>query len=193
MKAAKQNTQEVIGVIVRYTANKHNDVDGLVIDQQGDLKEVKFPPHTARFIRDLATEGDTVQLVLLDKPHPPHPGHKHPTSRLHLVSVENTKSHKQFSIDSIKPPHPPETGHLVTFTIPKPRYTHGGKHDEITGVIFEDKYIHLHPDEYEEGEEALTSAAVLHVKAKQRKPDAGFVNTGGYAVYHAHSVDIGKN
>ena len=188
MKTAKQ--REVTGAIVRYTTNKHSDTDGLVIDQQGDLKEAKFPPHTARFIRDIAAEGDPIRLVLHDKPHP---AHKHPTSRLEVVTIENTTTHQQFSIESIKPPHPPETGQLVSFTIPKPQFTRGGKRDEITGVIFDAKYIHLHPEEYEEGEAALASAAVLHVKAKKRSADAGFVNAGGYTVYHAHSVDIGKN
>ena len=190
MKAAKQKTREVAGILVRYTTNKHNDVDGLVLDQQGDLKDIKFPPHTARFIRDLAGEGDTVHLVLEDKPHPEH---KHPEHKLHLSSIGNATTHQQFSVGSVKPPHPPEAGHLVPFTIPKPQFTRGGKHDEITGVIFEDKYIHLHPKEYEEGEDALASAAVLHVKAKKRTADAGFVNAGGYTVYHAHSVTIGEN
>lgn len=196
MKAAKQSTQEITGVIVRYTTNKHNDIDGLVIDQQGDLTEVKFPPHTARFICDVAKQGDTVHVTLHDKPHPPHAGHKQPKSRPQLVNIENTGSHEQFNVESIKPPHPAETGHLVTFTIPQPQYTHAGKdgkHDPITGVIFEDKYIHLHPDEYDQGEDALAAARVLHIKAKKRTPDAGFVNAGGYIVYHAHAVDIGNN
>jgi hypothetical protein len=193
MKKAKQHIREVRGAIARFTTNKHNDIDGLVIDQQGDLVDVKFPPHTARFIRDVAVEGDTAQIILHDKPHPPHHGHDHPKPRLQLTSIENTSTLQQFSVESVEPPHPPETGHLVPFTIPKPQFTRGGKHDEITGVIFEDKYIHLHPEEYEEGEKALASAAVLQVKAKKRTADAGFVNAAGYTVYHAHSVTIGKN
>ena len=92
----------------------------------------------------------------------------------------------------MKPPHPPETGQLVPFVISKPAFTRGGKHDEITGVLFEDKLIHLHPEEYEEGEEALASADVIHVKAKKRIADAGFVNADGYAVYHTHSVTLGE-
>jgi len=193
MEKAKQNTLEVRGAIVRYTSNKHNDIDGLVIDEQGDLMDIKFPPHTARFVRDVAAEGDTVQLVLHDKSHPPHHGHDHPKPRLHLASIENTGTQQQFRVESVEPPHPPETGRLVPFTIAKPKFTRGGKHDEITGVIFEDKYIHLHPEEYEDGEKALASAAVLQVKAKKRTADAGFVNAGGYTVYHAHSLRIGKN
>jgi hypothetical protein len=193
MTPAKQNNKEVEGAIVRYTSNQHNDVDGLVIDRQGDLVEVKFPPHTARFVRDIAAEGDTVRLALHEKPKPSDDGHKHSKSRLDLTSIENTTTHQQFNIGSVKPPHPPETGHLVSFTVPKPQFTRGGKHDEITGVIFEDKFIHLHPKEYEEGEEALASAEVLQIKAKRRTADTGFVNAGGYTVYHAHSLTIGEN
>jgi hypothetical protein len=193
MKAAKQHQQEVTGAVIRYTANKHNDVDGLVIDQQGDQKEVKFPPHTAKFIRKVAAEGDAVTLVLEEKAHPPHHDHKHPKPKLHLASIENSNTHQQFDVASVKPPHPPETGGLVPFTITKPRFTRGGKHDEITGVVFEDKYIHLHPEEYEGEGKALASAAILHVKAKKRTDSAGFVNNDGYTVYHAHSLSIGAN
>jgi hypothetical protein len=193
MKAAKHNTREVRGAIVRYTSNKHKDIDGLVIDQEGTLMDVKFPPHTARFVQDVAATGDTVTLMVHDKPHPPDHGHKHPAPKLQLISIENTSTLQQFAVESVKPPHPPETGRLVPFTIANPQFTHGGKHDEITGVLFEDKYIHLHPEEFEEGEAALAAAAVLHIKAKKRKTDAGFVNTGNYAVYHAHSLHIGEN
>ena len=193
MKKAKQDIREVRGVIVCYTSNKHHDIDGLVIDEEGDLTDIKFPPHTARFVRDVAAEGDTVQVILHDKPHPPHHGHDHPKPKLQMVSIENTSTHRQFSIESVEPPHPPESGQLVPFTIAQPQFTHGGKHGEITGVIVEDKYIHLHPEEYEKGGKALTSAAVLKVKAKKRIADAGFVNAEGYTVYHAHSVIIGEN
>jgi hypothetical protein len=187
MKKAKQHTQELTGAVVRYTTNKHNDVDGLVLDQHGALVDIKFPPHTARFVRDVAAEGDTVQIVQHKTPH-----------HVHLDTIENTTTHQQFSVESVQPPHPPETGRLIPFTIPKPRFTRGGKEGKkgkeakITGVIFENNYIHLHPDEYKAGEDALSKAAVLHVKAKKRTADAGFVNADGYTVYHAHSINIGE-
>jgi hypothetical protein len=192
MKTANLKTREVTGAIVRYTTNKHNDIDGLVVDQEGALKDVKFPPHTARFIRDVAVEGDTVRLTLQDKPHPPHHGHNDPKPRLQLSSIEITSAHRQFSVGSVKPPHPPETGSLVTFTISKPQFTRGGKHDEITGVVFEDNYIHLHPEQYDQGVDALASASVVHIKAKKRSTEAGFVNAGGHTVYHAHVLTIGE-
>jgi hypothetical protein len=193
MKSAKQTTREITGAIVRYTSNKHNDIDGLVVDQQGDLVDVKFPPHTARFVRDVAADGDSVHLVLQDKPQPSHRGYEHPKHKLHLASIENTSTHQQFSVESEKPPHPAETGSLVSFTIPKPEFTRSGKKDEITGVIFEGKYIHLHPEEYETEEDVLESAVLLRVKAKKRTADAGFVNAAGYTVYHAYSLQIGEN
>jgi len=188
MKTAKQNTLEVTGTVTRFTRNRHNDIDGVIIDKQGELVEIKFPPHTARYIREVASEGNTVRLYSAEKAKPPRPGHRHKKANRHLISIENSDDHRQFHVESMTPPHPPETGRLVAFTIPRPQYTRGEKSDEITGVIFEDKYIHLHPEEYPGGQEALTLASVLHVKAKQRKPDAGFVNADGYIVYHAHSV-----
>jgi hypothetical protein len=76
-------------------------------------------------------------------------------------------------------------------TISHPQYTRGGKDDEITGVLFGDKYIHLHPREYDASTRELETAATIRVKAKPRTTEAGFVNAGGYQVYHAQSLDIG--
>ncbi len=192
MKTANFKTQQITGAIVRYTTNKHNDIDGLVVDQEGALKDVKFPPHTAQFIRDLAGEGDIVRLILQDKPHPPHHGHNNPKRRLHLDSIESISARRKFIVGSVKPPHPPETGRVVTFTISKPQFTRGGKHHEITGILFEDNYIHLHAEEFDQQEDALASAGVLHIKAKKRSTEAGFVNADGHTVYHAHALTIGE-
>ena len=193
MKKAHQHSTEISGAIVRYTTNKHHDIDGFVIDMQGKSAEVRFPPHTAKFVREIAAENDTVNLIVQEKPHPPHAGDKIPASKFHLDSIENSKSGQHFSVDSIKPPHPAETGRVVSFSIPHPQFAHGGKKNEITGVVFEGKFIHLHPDEYDASPDEILAAPAIHVKAKQRTTDAGFVNADGYTVYHAQNVDVGKN
>lgn len=185
MKVSKASFQTVGGRLVRFTANKHRDVDGLIIDQQGVSFEVKFPPHTARFIMELVAEGATVKLVVDEK---------HPGIRRRLITIENSGTGEQFDVESVKAPHPPETGPVKRFTIPKPQFTRGGKEgerDHITGVVFGDRFIHLHPDEYEGGGKSLESADVIHVEAKKRTTDSGFVHSDGFSVFHAHSVTIG--
>src|SRR5581483_8843437 len=107
----------------------------------------------------------------------------------HLVSMENEATGEKREVDSIKPPHSAESGHMVEFIIRQPKFTRAGKHDEITGVVHEGKFIHLHPDEYED-KGALEAAQVLHIKAKQRTGSTGFVNAHGHIVYHAHSVTV---
>lgn len=181
MKAAKGNKQTVQGVVAHYLTNKHDDYDRLVLTTEGRSLELKFPPHTARFIQELGTNGAVVEVVYDEKHH----DHKR-----HLSSVRNVNSDKTIDIKDIKPPHPPETGHLVTFDIAYPKFTRGGKHDEITGIVTDNNFIHFHPEEYEEDESAWMSAPALRVKAKKRTDDAGFVNSHGHIVYHTHSVEI---
>ena len=196
MNTVKERKPEVSGIIVRYTTNRHDDFDGFVLDQQGHTVEVRFPPHTARFIREIAAEGDTVGLVLREKPHPAHHEHpagekpKEPRPVLHLVAIENLTIREKFDVESVKPPHAPEAGDMIEFTIHQPKFTRAGKEAAITGVIHEGKFIHLHPDESKEDKDALAKARVLHIKAKRRTGTSGFVNAHGYKVYHAHSVKV---
>jgi hypothetical protein len=194
MKAKEDNVQALTGAVFGFKTNKHRDIDGLILDQGEKKVEVKFPPHTARFVQDIAKPNDSVRVTVKEKPHGLHKGlrHEHPP-KFHLVSIENTTSTKQFSVEACEPPHPAETGNLESFVIKKPEFTTGGKHKEITGVLFEGKYFHLHPEEYELSEKALKAAAKLRVKAKKRREDAGFVNDKGYSVYHTHSLEIDQS
>ena len=193
MKKADKHSSEISGTIVRYTTNKHHDIDGFVLDSQGRSLDVKFPPHTAKFIREIAAEQDAINLVVHEKPHPPHPGHRQAPGKLHLEIIEHPKSGRHFNVDSIKPPHPAETGRAVSFSIPHPQFIRGGKGNDITGIVVEGKFIHLHPGEYEASPDEMLAAPTLHVTAKQRTTGAGFVNADGYTVYHAQTVDIGKD
>ena len=166
-------------IVLRYTTNKHQDIDGMIVDQNGKNTTIKFPPHTAKFIRDTAAEGEEVEMSLDSDP-------KHHR----LATIKNTNTGRSFDIESVDPPHPAETGRMLKFSITEPQYTRGGKHGGITGVIFDNKYIHLHPDEYEGGEEGLESAATLHIKAKKRLETSGFLHEQGLPVYHSHEVEI---
>ena len=170
------------GINVRYLTNKHDDYDKLVIKQNGKNSEIKFPPHTARFVRAAGSEGDTVEVETREDHHP---------GKMRLVSIRNIAGGKAFVVDSVKPPHPPESGRLVSFTVTAPEFTRGGKDNAITGILFEGAFIHFHPEEYDEPEETWTAAPVLYVKAKKRTESAGFMNASGHAVYHLHEVEIG--
>ena len=94
--------QQLRGTVLKYTSNKHEDYDGMSVRVNSKTIEVKFPPHTARFIRDIAREGDDVLLVTDEK------GHHH---KIHLQSIENPKTGKRFDTADVKPPHPAETVH----------------------------------------------------------------------------------
>lgn len=187
MKSVKEHATEITGVIRRFTANKHFDIDGMEIEKGGEVLAVKFPPHTARFVQVVAGIGDKVKVGTDEKPHPPHHKDRHHKPKLHLSWIESISGGKRFEVDAVKPPHPVETGRVVGFSISQPVYTRGGKENEITGVIHEGNFFHLHPDEYEAD---LDPASVLVLKAKKRSDKAGFVNEGGYAVYHTHSVSV---
>lgn len=172
----------VRGVVTRYLTNRHDDYDRLVIEQNGKRTEIKFPPHTARFIREVGPEGAGVEVEAGEDKHP---------GKRRLLSIRNVTSGNSFEVHSVKPPHPPETGKLVSFEIRRPRFTRGGKDNAITGIVLKDTFIHFHPEEYDEPEETWTAAPVLYVKARKRTESAGFVNASGHVVYHLHEVEIG--
>jgi hypothetical protein len=43
MKKAQKHAQTLHGTVLRYTTNRHNDVDGMIVDIDGQQTGIRFP------------------------------------------------------------------------------------------------------------------------------------------------------
>lgn len=189
----KHEGETVTGLVESFTINPHQDLDGMVILHDGTRMLVKFPPHTAAYVRKVAPEGQVVTVVYEDHEHhgPAHgprgkEPHDHPPKK-ELVRIESCDA--EFEVKVVPPPHTNETNQVFSLKIKKPEFTKGKK-GELTGIRSDGRFIHLKPKETEAISRELVTAAELKIRARKRLQRLGFVNVQGDEVYHGLSVEL---
>ena len=183
MESKKEKYQA--GILEQFTFNKDNDINGLIISENGDQLTVKFPPHTAALVMDIANPGDLVELLYNE--HPKHKDTHRPERE--VADITNKGTGKSVTFAEFPAPKLADSVEVFEFEIAHPEFCQGKK-DELTGIKFDDKFIHLKSHDTEPLRKDFLLGSPIKVKAKRRLENLGFVNMSGLKVYHATAIEF---
>lgn len=172
-------TQQLRGFVLKYGNNPSGDVDKLVLQNNNEITELHFPPHTAKQVLSIAPLGARVTVTVNTKQ-----GKKEKANALQII----TNAHRTLYIDEIAPP-PPAQGNEVTVsgTSVQIKKDEGGK---INSFVLSGKLIALPPHEAETIVPLLTGAKKIMVKGSERDTVNGFVNINGLQLLKPSVITI---
>ncbi|MDP9080317.1 MAG: hypothetical protein M3O71_23065 [Bacteroidota bacterium] len=180
-----KNEKHQAGILEQFTYNKHNDINGLIISENGDQLTVKFPPHIAEQVMNIVNPGDLVELLYNE--HSKHKDSHRPERELEIITNKGTG--KSVTMAESPAPKPVDSVEVFEFEIAHPELCKGKK-EEFTGIKLDDKFIHLKSHDAEPLRKHLLLGTAIKVKAKRRLENLGFVNVSGLKVYHATAIEF---
>jgi hypothetical protein len=160
----------VSGVVEKYLANKHGDIDALELKTEKESVKINFPPHTAKTIMHKAEKGSHV-TVTYETDQPKQDGKDEKKPKLKLVGVTDSNG-SEVDAKSIKLQKPAadqgtETIKLTDYELLK------DKKGELVGIKSGDKLFHIHKEDSQFSDQLN-----------------GFVNEEHALVYHIQKITI---
>lgn len=185
METITGNTITITGIVKKFKANKHGDIDALELAYHSQTEKIKFPPHTARSIMDIVNEGDEVEVIYKQelKPGPKADG----KIKSKLETIKGASTAAALTISDIKPQKPGFEPHPQTFTLDNFQIIRDKK-DEITSIRSGSHLFHIHKND-KSFSALIKPNSKLSINAIKRI-DEGFVNAEHLEVYHIDEIEI---
>jgi len=184
MGTLEKQSIEISGIVEKYLANKHGDIDALELKTEKEKLKIHFPPHTAKTVMHEAAEGSQVTVTYLTE-EPEHDDKAAKRPKFKLAAVQGTGD--MVDLKDTKPQKPASAPHTETIRVSQYELLKDKK-GELTGIKAGNKLFHLHK------EDAAFTAKLkpegdLRITAVKRTDD-GFVNKEHEEVYHIQNISI---
>ncbi len=185
METSEKQGTRVSGVVEKYLANKHGDIDALELKTDKEHVKINFPPHTAKTIMHKAGQGSHV-TVTYQADEPKHEGKDDKKPKLKLVSVTDAQG-SDTEANDIKPQKSAADASAETIKLDNYELLKDKK-GELIGIKSGNKLFHIHKEDQQLGDK-IKNGAVLEITAVKRG-DEGFVNQHHDEVYHIQKVMV---
>ncbi len=180
---AKEGT-EVSGVVEKYLANKHGDIDAMELRTDKENVKISFPPHTAKTVMHNAEKGSHT-TVTYQPDEPKNGGKADKKPKLKLETVNGAQG--DVNIKETKPTKPSSEPHVETIELSNYELMKDKK-GELVGIKTDNKLFHIHKKDVSFSDK-LKPQSALKITAIKRTDD-GFVNQEHDQVYHIKAITI---
>lgn len=180
-EAMEEKEVTLNGIVIKFESNETGDVDELIIRHGDDTTALRFPPHTAQKIMDMAKPSSPVEAIAGK--------HRGPMDTANVYKLLFLQAGDEELVVSGLPPPPPQRGEAVSVT-GKASGISVDREGKIRSFLVGNTLVILPPHVGMNVSKGLRDAGHTTVQGFKRAGGTGFVNIRAADVLRPTSITI---